>query len=63
MVMLSSDEQDSLSAARDRIQLDLEMVLDQQLLPSPLKEAVHHAVMLGGKRIRPALTYATAIMH
>lgn len=63
MVMLSSDEKDSLSAARDRIQLDLEMVLDHQLLPSPLKEAVHHAVMLGGKRVRPALTYATAIMH
>lgn len=63
MVTLTTEEQDSLTAARDRIQLDLQTVLDQQLLPSPLKEAVHHAVMLGGKRIRPALTYATAIMH
>lgn len=63
MVTLTTEEQDSLTAARDRIQLDLQAVLDQQLLPSPLKEAVHHAVMLGGKRIRPALTYATAIMH
>lgn len=63
MVTLTNEEQDSLMAARDRIQLDLQAVLDQQLLPSPLKEAVHHAVMLGGKRIRPALTYATAIMH
>ncbi|XID74623.1 polyprenyl synthetase family protein [Alkanindiges sp. WGS2144] len=63
MVTLTNDEQDSLAAARNRIALDLQTVLDQQLLPSPLKEAVHHAVMLGGKRIRPALTYATAIMH
>lgn len=63
MVTLSSAEHDSLTAARDRIQLDLQIVLDQQLLPSPLKEAVHHAVMLGGKRIRPALTYAIALMH
>lgn len=63
MVTLTNEEQDSLAAARDRIQLDLQFVLDQQLLPSPLKEAVYHAVLLGGKRIRPALTYATAIMH
>lgn len=63
MVTLTTEQQDSLTAARERIQLDLQTVLEQQLLPSPLKEAVHHAVMLGGKRIRPALTYATAIMH
>lgn len=63
MVTLTTQEQDSLAAARERIQMDLQTVLDQQLLPSPLKEAVHHAVLLGGKRIRPALTYATAIMH
>ena len=63
MVTLTTEQQDSLTAARERIQLDLQTILEQQLLPSPLKEAVHHAVMLGGKRIRPALTYATAIMH
>lgn len=46
--------------ARYLIQQDLQYVVDHYPLVSPLKEAVHHAVMLGGKRIRPALTYATA---
>lgn len=46
--------------ARQLVQQDLQFVLDHYPLVSPLKEAVHHAVMLGGKRIRPALTYAAA---
>lgn len=62
-MLTPDDRQPSLVAARERIQQDLEIALDQQNLPSPLKEAVHHAVLLGGKRVRPALTYATAIMH
>ena len=32
-------------------------------MPEPLKSAVHHAVMLGGKRVRPALCYATAALR
>ncbi len=31
-------------------------------IPEPLKGAVYHAVMLGGKRVRPALCYATAAL-
>lgn len=49
-----------LSAAQQRIQQDLLMALDAFAIPEPLKGAVHHAVMLGGKRVRPALAYATA---
>lgn len=49
-----------LSAAQQRIQQDLLMALDAFAIPGPLKGAVHHAVMLGGKRVRPALAYATA---
>lgn len=40
------------------VQRDLETALAHFHLPSPLKEAVYHAVMLGGKRVRPALCYA-----
>lgn len=46
--------------AQHQIQSDLEVALVHFDLPSPLKEAVHHAVMLGGKRVRPALCYAAS---
>ena len=46
--------------AQQRIQQDLLTALDAFSIPEPLKGAVHHTVMLGGKRIRPALCYATA---
>lgn len=49
-----------LTAAQQRIQHDLLTALAAFSLPEPLKSAVHHAVMLGGKRVRPALCYATA---
>ncbi|MCG2932240.1 polyprenyl synthetase family protein, partial [Escherichia coli] len=51
-----------LSTAQERIQQDLQMALDAFALPEPLKSAVHHAVMLGGKRVRPALCYAVAAL-
>ena len=57
----STDIQNNvLSAAQQRIQQDLLTALDAFSIPEPLKGAVHHAVMLGGKRVRPALAYATA---
>ena len=57
----STDIQNNvLSAAQQRIQQDLLTALDAFSIPEPLKGAVHHAVMLGGKRVRPALVYATA---
>lgn len=46
--------------AQQQIQQDLSTALDAFSLPEPLKSAVHHTVMLGGKRVRPALCYATA---
>ncbi|KAA8731852.1 (2E,6E)-farnesyl diphosphate synthase [Acinetobacter qingfengensis] len=46
--------------AQQQIQNDLQDTLNHFDLPSPLKEAVYHAVMLGGKRIRPALCYGAA---
>ena len=49
-----------LTQAQQRIQQDLLTALDAFSIPAPLKGAVHHTVMLGGKRIRPALCYATA---
>lgn len=49
--------------AQQRIQQDLLTALDAFSIPEPLKGAVHHAVMLGGKRIRPALCYATAAIR
>ncbi|RKG50533.1 (2E,6E)-farnesyl diphosphate synthase [Acinetobacter cumulans] len=52
-----------LSEAQQRIQQDLLTALDAFAIPEPLKSAVHHAVMLGGKRVRPALCYATAAIH
>ena len=52
-----------LHQAQHRIQQDLLTALDAFALPEPLKSAVHHAVMLGGKRVRPALAYATAAIQ
>ncbi|TCB55355.1 polyprenyl synthetase family protein [Acinetobacter terrestris] len=49
-----------LTQAQQRIQHDLLTALDAFSIPEPLKGAVHHAVMLGGKRVRPALCYAIA---
>ena len=54
---------DVLKHAQQQIQADLQFCLDQFALTSPLKEAVHHAVMLGGKRVRPALCYASAELN
>lgn len=51
---------DTLHQAQQQIQNDLQQALDAFALPEPLKAAVYHAVMLGGKRVRPALCYATA---
>ncbi|MDM1244284.1 farnesyl diphosphate synthase [Acinetobacter indicus] len=48
-----------LTEAQQRIQQDLLTALDAFAIPEPLKGAVYHAVMLGGKRVRPALCYAT----
>ncbi|MCD0188557.1 farnesyl diphosphate synthase [Acinetobacter sp. PW68] len=53
----------ALTAAQQRIQPDLLTALEAFALPEPLKSAVHHAVMLGGKRVRPALCYATAALR
>lgn len=47
-----------LKFAQQQILNDLTQALNAFALPEPLKSAVHHAVMLGGKRIRPALCYA-----
>ncbi|MCU4365271.1 polyprenyl synthetase family protein [Acinetobacter variabilis] len=52
----------ALTQAQQRIQHDLMTALEAFSIPEPLKSAVHHAVMLGGKRIRPALCYATAAL-
>lgn len=49
-----------LKRAQIQIQQDLQTALDAFSLPEPLKSAVHHTVMLGGKRVRPALCYATS---
>ena len=49
-----------LNYAQQQIQQDLTIALDAFSMPEPLKSAVYHAVMLGGKRVRPALCYATA---
>ena len=62
MSSLSSVNVDVLKEAQHRIQQDLLTALDAFSLPEPLKGAVYHAVMLGGKRVRPALCYATAAL-
>lgn len=60
MSSLTDVQANVLTQAQQRIQQDLLTALDAFALPEPLKGAVHHAVMLGGKRVRPALCYATA---
>ncbi|WP_445345053.1 polyprenyl synthetase family protein [Acinetobacter bohemicus] len=60
MLSLTDVHANVLTQAQQRIQQDLLTALDAFSIPEPLKGAVHHTVMLGGKRIRPALCYATA---
>ncbi len=48
----------NLQQGREHINADLAGVLEQLALPEPLLGAVRHAVLLGGKRIRPLLVYA-----
>lgn len=48
-----------LSDAQVQVQADLLTVIDQQNWPEVLKLAVRHAALQGGKRVRPALVYAT----
>lgn len=60
MSSLTDVATNALTAPQQRIHQDLLTALDAFALPEPLKSAVHHAVMLGGKRVRPALCYATA---
>lgn len=52
-----------LKHAQQQIQQDLTLVFAAFSIPEPLKSAVHHAVMLGGKRVRPALCYTTAYLR
>ncbi|MCA4779138.1 polyprenyl synthetase family protein [Acinetobacter towneri] len=63
MSSLNDLQAHALTAAQQRIQQDLLTALEAFALPEPLKSAVHHAVMLGGKRVRPALCYATAALR
>ena len=63
MSTLASISADVLKSAQQQIQQDLTLALDAFALPEPLKGAVYHAVMLGGKRVRPALCYATAALQ
>ncbi len=60
MTSISQPNNEVLQYAQQRIQQDLQTALDAFSLPEPLKGAVYHAVMLGGKRVRPALCYATS---
>ncbi len=53
----------TLHIAQQQIQQDLEQALAHFDVPSPLKQAVYHAAMLGGKRVRPALCYAAAALQ
>ena len=61
MSSISPVNADVLKQAQQRIQQDLLTALAAFSLP--LKAAVHHAVMLGGKRVRPALCYAAASLQ
>ena len=60
---MSIQQNPVLISAQQQIQQDLMATLEAFALPEPLKGAVHHAVMLGGKRVRPALCYATAALN
>ncbi len=53
----------ALQQAQQRIHDDLLTALDAFAIPEPLKSAVYHAVMLGGKRVRPALCYAAGALR
>ncbi|GAC1370087.1 MAG: polyprenyl synthetase family protein [Aquirhabdus sp.] len=48
-----------LSDAQTQVHSDLLAVIDQQNWPEVLKLAVRHATLQGGKRVRPALVYAS----
>ena len=48
-----------LSDAQAQVRADLLSVIDAQDWPDVLKQAVRHAVLQGGKRVRPALVYVT----
>ncbi|ENW95467.1 polyprenyl synthetase family protein [Acinetobacter sp. NIPH 298] len=63
MSSISQVNADVLKKAQQRIQQDLLTALAAFSIPEPLKAAVHHTVMLGGKRVRPALCYATASLQ
>lgn len=63
MSSLTDVQNNTLHQAQQQIQQDLLAALQAFSLPEPLKSAVHHAVMLGGKRVRPALCYATAAIR
>jgi farnesyl diphosphate synthase len=54
----ASNPQLVVDAAQAQIKMDLQQAMDHLKWVSPLEEAVRHAVLLGGKRIRPALVYA-----
>lgn len=60
MLISMPSVEDVLNTAQKQIHRDLDQVLHLFELPDPLKSAVHQSVMLGGKRIRPALCYAAA---
>ncbi|OTG92311.1 polyprenyl synthetase family protein [Acinetobacter sp. ANC 3813] len=62
MSSLTDVQAHALTEAQNRIQQDLLTALDAFAIPEPLKGAVHHAVMLGGKRVRPALCFATGAL-
>ncbi|AOA57702.1 polyprenyl synthetase family protein [Acinetobacter larvae] len=62
MTSITTIRADVIVQAQQQIQQDLQTALDAFSLPEPLKSAVYHAVMLGGKRIRPALCYGTAAL-
>ncbi|MFW1940599.1 polyprenyl synthetase family protein [Acinetobacter junii] len=63
MSSISPVNADVLKQAQQRIQQDLLTALAAFSLPEPLKAAVHHTVILGGKRVRPALCYAAASLQ
>ncbi len=60
MTLAADVKTEILTNAQQQIQQDLSTALNAFSLPEPLKSAVHHTVMLGGKRVRPALCYATS---
>lgn len=58
-MILSSSEM--LKHSQTQVHTDLLALLTQQQWPSVLVDAVRHAVLLGGKRVRPALCYAACL--